>query len=143
MKPTRSEKRAERPIYKNLAEHACSQLLESHGLHFSKRGWPDFFVWHPDGGLAVVEVKRKGTHKLKKPQQHIMEFLASCGIACYRWDPEDGFKRIYKSRTEHPIRPINLQIGETLPRPVTLTPPALEKSDDLKPSWYNPRHLQA
>ena len=142
MNLTRSERRKERPMYKNVAEQLCSQLLESHGLRFSKRGWPDFFVWHPDGGLAVVEVKKKGTHKLKKEQQHILEFLASCGIACYRWAPDHGFQRIYKSRTDHPIRPINLQIGETLPRPATLPPAPLTTSHETKPSWYNPSHIR-
>lgn len=136
MTHSRRARRSERPMYKNAAEQACSQLISSHGLEFSKRGWPDFFVWHPDGGLAVVEVKRAGTHKLKKEQQYVMECLASCGIACYRWDPDRGFQRIYKSRTDNPIQPIHLQIGETQPRPSAAT-----ATETTKPSWYNPTHL--
>ena len=104
--------RAPRPRMKNAAEAECKDFIMSTGLQITKLGWPYFFVWHPDGGIAVVEVKRKSTHRLKKSQEQVMAMLAAHGIACYKWTPDVGFIKIKPKERQAPLQPIHFHCGK-------------------------------
>jgi hypothetical protein len=89
---------------KNKAERAFYDLMVSKNWQISKRGWPDFACWK-DGKFAVVEVKRKGKHRLKTEQYAILRILASFGIQAYRWSPTDGFVQIKSPFDRYPQKP--------------------------------------
>ena len=88
-------KAEQRDRYRNLAENACAAYLLSKGWSYTKRGWPDFFVWK-DGKIAVVEVKPRQSHPLRRGQLRIMRALTAAGIDCYRYSPDAGFSRLVK-----------------------------------------------
>jgi len=79
--------------YKNQAEQALVQELTSQGWFVTKRGWPDFACFK-DGNLALVEVKAKSSHRLKRDQLRLMTALAKLGVRCFEWNPDRGLKPI-------------------------------------------------
>ena len=84
---------------KNAAEAECKDFIMSTGLQITKLGWPYFFVWHPDGGIAVV-------------QEQVMAMLAAHGIACYKWTPDVGFIKIKPKERQAPLQPIHFHCGK-------------------------------
>lgn len=59
----------------------------------TKRGWPDFLAFTPDGSMIAVEVKpltKDGSRYqiLKREQAAVMDVLSSHGIKCYVSDGE-------------------------------------------------------
>lgn len=91
-----------RRSFKNGAENDFCQWARSRGHEVTKRGWPDFFVMRMDGDIALVEVKARRGRSLKSAQMMVMRALASYGVPCYRWDPENGFERILPSSDDLP-----------------------------------------
>ena len=77
----------------NAAEAECYDKLTANGWQVTKKGWPDFFVTKGNK-FAVVEVKRRNTHRLKYHQRLVMKLLSSMGIPCYRYDYDNHFTRI-------------------------------------------------
>ena len=77
-------------MYKNVPEEMFARCMELMNWEVTKRGWPDFFCWHPDGKFAMVEVKDTAKHPLKKEQKRTMEYLSQRGIPCYVWNLEEG-----------------------------------------------------
>jgi len=78
---------------KNPREQAFILYIEEAGYKFTKRGWPDFMIFK-DGGIACVEVKMHERDYLRNNQRIVMEALASYGIPCYEWRPNEGFKQV-------------------------------------------------
>lgn len=78
---------------KNSAEAMCYDTMTEQGWTVTKRGWPDFFCMK-DGEICVVEVKPRATTPIKPNQKVIMDKLKEHGIACFRWDPENGLTEI-------------------------------------------------
>lgn len=81
----------QRPI-KNVAEAECMRHLENLGATVSKCGWPDFFAFDANGAPMAVEVKRRRSTPLKESQWRVMAALQDAGVACYRYDPDDGLQ---------------------------------------------------
>lgn len=78
----------------NEPENECLERLRQRGYEATKRGWPDFLAFRPDGELVVVEVKARPNHRLKASQLRVMAALMRAGIECYRFDPISGFSRL-------------------------------------------------
>lgn len=74
----------------NAREQAFRELVESKGWKPSKRGWPDFLCFGPDGKVIVVEIKprrRNGElQPLRRDQIVVMAWLQSLGVPCYLSD---------------------------------------------------------
>lgn len=77
---------------KNEAEAKFFDYATENGFDVCKRGWPDFII-EKNERIMCVEVKREG-QRLKEDQERVMRRLAAYGVPCYRWSPEEGFKRI-------------------------------------------------
>lgn len=90
----RAAEKLDPPALENAAENECLRRLRRKGYDVTKRGWPDFLVFRPDGSLVCVEVKRTASDELRVTQQRVMHALLSAGIECYRFDPESGFSRL-------------------------------------------------
>jgi hypothetical protein len=84
---------------KNPSELECWNKLIADGWFVSKKGWPDFACFK-DGKFAVVEVKPKRGHRLKRAQYRTMLALVKSGVKCYKWSPDSGFELITES-TDH------------------------------------------
>lgn len=71
----------------NPTEDLFSALALRKGWEATKRGWPDFVCFLPDGEMIVVEVKprkKDGSLKwLKVSQVRVMEKLTAAGIRCF------------------------------------------------------------
>lgn len=67
------------------AEELFKEDMFLEGWEVTKKGWPDYICWK-DGKIILVEVKRSKTDYLSKEQVFVLQFLASYGIPCYRWD---------------------------------------------------------
>jgi len=87
---------------KNPTEAAFFDMAEADGLVITKRGWPDFACFCPDGKFILVEIKPLRSSRLKAWQWKIMETLSSLGVECYRWSPDTGFTKI-SAPTQHII----------------------------------------
>ena len=76
---------------RNEIEQQFTRLAQDRGWEISKRGWPDFLCYLPNGFVAAVAVKarcRGGAYagKLKllgKEQARTLEVLQLGGIPCY------------------------------------------------------------
>ena len=79
--------------YKNAAEQACAKELTAQGWFVTKKGWPDFACFKGDK-LALVEVKQKSSHRLKRDQFRLLTALAKLGVNCFLWSPEQGLQPI-------------------------------------------------
>lgn len=79
-----------RRAYKNVCEERFAVLAEKNGWKPSKRGWPDFLCFGPDGEVIAVEVKpRTGRGLLLKREQAIvMDILKAAGVSCFVSDGE-------------------------------------------------------
>ena len=86
--------------YRNVAERAFSEGARAKGWQVTKRGYPDFICYLPDGGLVLVEVKTKSTHKLHKNQWRLMNVLKNNGIRCYKWSPDRNWMSSGESAKE-------------------------------------------
>ncbi len=73
----------------NGAERAFYDWAQSKGWTMTKRGWPDFFCFGPEG-LMLVEVKPKRGRRVSPWQAIVMEKLIAAGLPCFRWDPQTG-----------------------------------------------------
>lgn len=78
-------------VYKNAAEQAFNAQAQAKGWKISKRGWPDFMRFLPDGSIEAYEVKPrtqdgKRTKCLKREQYAAMIALSRCGVKCYLSD---------------------------------------------------------
>ena len=78
----------------NPAEAQFYDWADSHKWTISKKGWPDFACFLPNGRLVLVEVKPKRSHRLKTWQNAIMQALSTKGVECYSWTPSTGFTKI-------------------------------------------------
>jgi hypothetical protein len=81
-----------RRIYANVCEEKFAALAERNGWRPSKRGWPDFICFAPDGEVIAVEVKprriRGNLAILRRDQATVMDILAAAGIRCFVSDGE-------------------------------------------------------
>jgi hypothetical protein len=76
------------------AEDAFAQLAERWEVH--RNGWPDFLCI-VEGQPITVEVK-SGNGRLTKEQCEVMNVLASSGISCYVWHPDQGLTLYQQAR---------------------------------------------
>jgi hypothetical protein len=71
----------------NEPEHKLARLAERNGWTPTKRGWPDFLCFGPDGEVIAVEVKPRDAagqlKRLKVDQANAMDWLQAHGIRCY------------------------------------------------------------
>jgi hypothetical protein len=59
----------------------------------TRRGWPDFIVYRPDGDLyAIVEVKPYSHNGPKRDQRVVMGLLADAGLPVGLWNPITGYE---------------------------------------------------
>jgi hypothetical protein len=81
-------------VRSNLPERNFEELAERNGWRPSKRGWPDFICFGPDGEVIAVEVKPRmkrwpdRMRTLKVEQVIVMTFLQAHGIRCFVSDGE-------------------------------------------------------
>lgn len=78
----------------NKSEAAFFDFAESQDWVITKKGWPDFFCFKPDGSVLLVEIKGARSRHLKAWQWKVMEALSKAGIACYKWTLNEGFTRV-------------------------------------------------
>jgi hypothetical protein len=74
--------------YSNVPEDDFAALARENGWRPTKRGWPDFLCFGPNGEIIAVEVKprlRDGrrTKRLKADQANCMDALSAVGIRCF------------------------------------------------------------
>jgi len=79
---------------KNPVEAQFFDFAESEGWIITKKGWPDYACFLPDGDFVVVEVKPLRSSRLKAWQWKVMQYLTAAGVDCYRWSPDTGFTKI-------------------------------------------------
>lgn len=79
---------------KNNAEAQFYEMAESKRWVITKKGFPDYACFLPNGDFILVEVKGARSHRLRSWQWKVMEQLSKLGIKCYRWSPDTGFTRI-------------------------------------------------
>jgi hypothetical protein len=85
----------------NRAEAAFEEKAGAAGWKVAKRGWRDFFMLECQGQIFVAEKAGKN-HRLKaKSSGDFAGFFADHGIPAYRWDPENGFKRVRTNPQRH------------------------------------------
>jgi hypothetical protein len=79
-----------RKPYPNNTEEKFACLAESNGWRVTKRGWPDFLCFGPDGEIIAVEVKprisgrKHGILKLlSREQVAVMDMLKAAGVRCF------------------------------------------------------------
>lgn len=77
--------------YRNKAEELFAEQAKTRGWFVTKRGYPDFICYLPDGEVVLVEVKTRKNIKLRKAQYDLMNALKRCGIKCYRWSPDQDW----------------------------------------------------
>ena len=92
--------RVRRPRRRNVAEAALEEAMRDKRWQYTKRGWPDYFVWRANGDFAVVEVKPRSHMGLKASQKHIIARLIAKGVPCYIYTPDRGFRQIYEVKAE-------------------------------------------
>ena len=83
----------------NVVERRFEKLAEANGWRSTKRGWPDFICFRPDGSVFVVECKPRmnpnGWRKsdelriLSKPQAEVLDFLSELGVECFVSDGKE------------------------------------------------------
>jgi len=73
--------------YKNYLENEFAKKAKQLKWEVTKRGYPDFICYKPNGDVVLVEVKPTN-HRLKKSQYKLMNALKKYGIKCYRWSPD-------------------------------------------------------
>lgn len=75
---------------KNTPERNAEGLLLSLGYRVTKRGWPDFIGYGPDGRMIAVEVKPRTStgrlKQLKREQVMCLNALKSAGIPVFLSD---------------------------------------------------------
>jgi len=76
--------------YKNPAEKMFSEIARKQGWRVSKRGWPDFICMRK-GEIMLIEVKPKGTYRLKSMQEFVANLLKTHGINVCRWSPDNDW----------------------------------------------------
>ncbi len=78
--------------YKNGPENDFATRAREIGWIVTKKGWPDFICYKPDGSLVFVEVKPNVSNGLKKAQHKFMNTVnKKYGIPCYRWSPDNDW----------------------------------------------------
>jgi hypothetical protein len=78
-------------LFCNPAEDAFAVCLKDHGISCSKRGYPDFTVYRPDGSIfGFAEVKPRDDRFLKKEQKAFAELCHRYKIPFLKWCPSDG-----------------------------------------------------
>ena len=107
--------------YANAAEEAFCRLAERNGWRVSKRGWPDFLCWGPNGEIIAVEVKPRRVQSgrmvmLKREQAEALDFLTSKGIRCFVSDgvtlePYDREKHAPESRRRTVVTTEREEVG--------------------------------
>lgn len=88
-----------RSKYRNGPENEFVQMMRRWGHEPYKRGWPDFW-WVKDGRLMCAEVKPHGNRQLKREQRRAMDALTACGVRCFFWSPDEGFREHGTRRDE-------------------------------------------
>ena len=54
----------------------------------TRRGWPDYFAYHPDSGsVAAIIIDKHRGRSLRKHQQVILQALSNYGVPVYHFDP--------------------------------------------------------
>jgi hypothetical protein len=96
--------------YQNVPEDLFSIEMMDEGWIVSKKGWPDFACWHPDGRFMAVEVKppRGSLATLKREQERLMMELERFGIECFVWAPGHGaipFRGYGRRRIKERLKP--------------------------------------
>jgi len=96
------------------------------GWRATKRGWPDYLCFAPDGRIIGVEVKRRMANGrlqcLRESQARTMEVLERHGIQCFVSDGEsfERYDRIMHTRPEYRDRldtwPTEIPLAEFLRR---------------------------
>ena len=71
---------------RNEAERMFFDLATQKGWTVTKKGYPDF-ICYKGGLMMLVEVKKKGTHRLKYAQHRFMNEMKIRGLKCYKWSP--------------------------------------------------------
>ena len=77
----------------NITEKAFADLAASRGWEVTKRGWPDFLCFGPDGKVIAVEVKPRTKDgrrlkQLKTEQRRVLDALSQLGVPCFVSDGE-------------------------------------------------------
>ena len=75
--------------------------MKMRGFQVTKRGWPDFICVR-EKEVFFVEVKSNKRQKLKREQIALHRILVRHGLACLRWDPDQGFTDIDGKKVEIP-----------------------------------------
>ena len=98
----------------NVPEAKLEKLAGKAGWRASKRGWPDFVCYAPDGEIIAVECKprlRNGDlAMLRVDQEHVMRWLTTHGIRCFVTDgetlePFDAAKHAPAGRRRYGVPP--------------------------------------
>ena len=82
------------------AEEDVRLGLALEGWEVYRNGWPDFLCVGDDQTIAV-EVK-SGNARLTKGQGEAMNVLASVGISCYVWHPDQGLTLYQQGKRPKP-----------------------------------------
>ena len=95
------------------AEDAFVHLAEGWEVH--RNGWPDFLCV-VEGQPVAVEVK-SGNGRLTKEQCEVMNVLASSGISCYVWHPDQGLTLYQQGRRPKVVKTELTRVVEMEPYP--------------------------
>jgi hypothetical protein len=68
------------------------EWAEKAGWRVGRSGWPDFLL-EKCGEIKCVEVKLHRHTPLRPGQRRVLSALASYGVPCFVWTPDDGFVR--------------------------------------------------
>ena len=83
---------------KNGPEAEFHRKARDHGFEPTKRGWPDFLIFRPDGSAFAVEVKSTENRRPGRYQQRVLDLLTSHGIPCFVYRPDSGLTKWPESR---------------------------------------------
>jgi hypothetical protein len=73
---------------RNQAERAFVEAAEAHGWKVTKRGYPDFICFLPDGPPILVEVKQHAGRRLSKAQWRFKQAFRGRPVQVYKWTPD-------------------------------------------------------
>ena len=82
---------------RNGPEAEFDKKARDHGFEPTKRGWPDFLIFRPDGSAFAVEVKSKASHHPGQYQRRVLDLLTHHGIPCFVYRPDTGLTKWVKS----------------------------------------------
>lgn len=77
-----------RENYRNPYEQEFIRQAKAAGLEITKRGWPDFIVYHPNSRITFVEVKPPGKQP-KYTQKRLALSLKKYNLDILFWSPGD------------------------------------------------------